>query len=334
MKSNIKVSVIIPAYNVEQYIKNTLNSVINQSLNEIEIIVINDGSTDNTKEIIEDFIKMDNRIILINKPNGGLSSARNSGISIAKGEYIQHIDGDDTFQSTGCEELYNFAKNKELDMVVVSYIAETIKGSKLLVEDNLPENKIFTGDEYLKYFFNDESKPSVCAKLIKRSLYNNILHPEEISLGEDLATTPRLALRANRIAKYHKCFLNYTYNNNSISRNRFGTKMYQLFDVFEVIRQDFKNMGKYEIFKKSILNLEALRINSFLVLPTFWNDEGYEKSIKLILIFLKENSQLNVPKKLHFIKKLLFKLLLLLPYRYNLRLVIFTSNIFSKIKYN
>lgn len=330
--NKIKVSVIIPAYNVEKYIEKCIRSVINQTLKDIEIIVINDGSTDNTKKIIENIMSYDKRIILINKKNAGLSSARNSGISVAKGEYIQHIDGDDSFESNGCEELYNFAKEKNLDMAVVSYIAETKEGSKILIKDNLPENVIYTGEEYLKYFFDDESKASVCAKFIKRELYYNISHPESISLGEDLATTPRLAIRSTKIAKYHNSFLNYTYNDNSITRNKFGTKMFQLFEVFDIIRNDFKVNKKLEKFNSQITSLETMRVNAFLVLPSFWEDEGYIKSFNLVLSFFKNKNP--IPKRITFFKSMILKFLFIFPYKYNLILAIKLSNILSKLKNN
>ena len=326
---NIKVSIIIPAYNVAQYIEKCLLSIINQTLEEIEIIVVNDGSTDNTLKIITRISDKDSRIKIINKDNGGLSSARNAGIQIAKGEYIQHLDGDDWFEFDGCEKLYNFAKENNLDLLVLDYLSETKNANVILVKDNLPPNIIFKGNEYLNYFFDDNSRASVCSKFIKRNLYKGILHPESVALGEDLATTPRLALRALRIAKMDDAFLHYTYNDTSITRNKFGTKMYQLFLVFDIIREDFFKLNQLKDFEKQITALETLRINAFLVMPPYWNDENYMRGFNLVLNFFKKNK--IIPKKINFIKKIILRSLMCYPNKYNLISAIIFLNFISKI---
>lgn len=106
MEEKIKVSVIIPVYNVEDYIEKCLESVVNQTLKEIEIIVVNDGTKDNSMKKIEKYFS-DSRIKIINKQNGGQSSARNAGLAISKGEYISFIDSDDFIEEKMLEELYN-----------------------------------------------------------------------------------------------------------------------------------------------------------------------------------------------------------------------------------
>lgn len=114
----IKVSVIVPVYNVEKYIKKSLNSIINQTLKEIEIICVNDGSLDKSRDILERYSKKDSRIIIIDKENGGLSSARNAGMKVAKGEYIAFVDSDDWIKETMYERLYNNAKQNDSEMVI------------------------------------------------------------------------------------------------------------------------------------------------------------------------------------------------------------------------
>lgn len=114
----IKVSIIMPVYNVDKYIKKSLDSVINQTLREIEIICVNDGSTDNSPQILEEYAERDNRIKIINKKNGGISSARNKGIEQAKGEYIGFVDSDDWAELDMFEKLYKNAKTYDSDMVM------------------------------------------------------------------------------------------------------------------------------------------------------------------------------------------------------------------------
>ena len=121
-KSTIKVSIIVPAYNVEGYIYDCLKSLVSQTMQNIEIIVINDGSTDNTEKIISEFEKTDSRIIVIRQENQGISVARNNGINIAKGEYLGFVDSDDYVDNDYFEKLYNIVTSQNADMAVTSIL--------------------------------------------------------------------------------------------------------------------------------------------------------------------------------------------------------------------
>ena len=115
------VSIIIPVYNTEKYLSKCLESVINQTYKNLEIILINDGSTDKSKEICESFAKKDKRIQILNKENSGVSSARNHGMRLAKGQYIAFIDGDDYAEENYIEELLKNLKQTESDCVLCGY---------------------------------------------------------------------------------------------------------------------------------------------------------------------------------------------------------------------
>ena len=117
-----KVSVIIPIYNTEKYLKECLNSVINQSLVDIEIICINDGSTDNSIEILNEFKKQDGRISVISQDNQGQAVARNKGLSLANGEYIYFMDSDDILDLTALEKVYSLSKENDLDLIIFKLI--------------------------------------------------------------------------------------------------------------------------------------------------------------------------------------------------------------------
>ena len=134
MEEKIKVSVIIPVYNVEDYIEKCLDSVVNQTLKEIEIIVVNDGAKDNSMKKIEKYFS-DSRIKIINKQNGGLSSARNAGLKIAKGEYISFIDSDDFIEEKMLEDLYS--ENENADIVFSDNFNYNMLDSKVLKEKRI-----------------------------------------------------------------------------------------------------------------------------------------------------------------------------------------------------
>ena len=118
---SVKVSVIVPIYNVEKYLKQSLHSLKHQTLKDIEVILVNDGSTDHSQEIAEKYVKSTPTFKLINKPNGGLSSARNAGMDIACGEYLAFVDSDDWVAFDMMEKLYDNAKKYDSDMVLSGF---------------------------------------------------------------------------------------------------------------------------------------------------------------------------------------------------------------------
>ena len=140
-----KVSVIVPVYNVEKYLKRCLDSLINQTLSDIDIICINDGSKDSSLQILEQYAKKDSRIVIYNQENSGVSVARNTGLEHASGEYIGFVDSDDWVDLDFYEKLYNSAKNNNADIAVADFIREhPNKKPKRL---KLKEEKIYTTPE-------------------------------------------------------------------------------------------------------------------------------------------------------------------------------------------
>ena len=127
----MKISVIIPVYNVEKYLQKCLDSIVNQSLKDFEIVCINDGSTDSSLEILKDFASRDSRFVIIDKKNEGQGVARNLGINLAKGEYILFVDPDDWIEADSLEILYNYAKNNNAQIVKFNYKTYNEKTKKI-----------------------------------------------------------------------------------------------------------------------------------------------------------------------------------------------------------
>lgn len=153
----IKISVIIPVYNTEKYLEKCLNSVLKQTLKEIEVIVINDGSRDSSRDILESYSIVEN-FRIINKKNEGASKTRNLGIEIAKGEFIYFMDADDYIEKDMLLEMYNKAKEDKLDIVVCDYYNETLKTKEYIKNLDIMENKMITGVDYTKYLLWSEKK--------------------------------------------------------------------------------------------------------------------------------------------------------------------------------
>ena len=178
------ISIIIPIYNVEKYLEKCLNSIIGQTYNNIEIILVDDGSKDQSKEICDNYAKTDNRIRVIHNENKGVSNARNTGIDIAKGKYITFIDADDYVDKNYVDVLYALCIKNNADITICGVKDEDNDGN-ILNESNEIETKL-DKKEMLKELLNEKYFFSVCwAKLYKRDIIANIRFNENMKIGED-----------------------------------------------------------------------------------------------------------------------------------------------------
>lgn len=182
-----KVSIIIPAYNIENYIERCIQSCITQTFKDIEIIVVNDGSTDKTLEKINKFKTKDNRIVVIDKKNEGSMEARKSGWNIARGEYILFVDGDDYIRKDAIEVLYSKAKKKNYDVVCYKFLIQDKNG----MTKNGRDKHIDRNDKstLLDLIFQGKINHNMCFKFLKKDFITNnqIEFPSNFSFGEDLA---------------------------------------------------------------------------------------------------------------------------------------------------
>lgn len=321
-----KVSVIIPAYNVEKYIKRTVESVLSQTLKNIEIIIINDGSTDNTNTIIEELANIDDRIIIVNKKNGGVSSARNKGLDIVRGEFIFQLDGDDWIEPKCFEEMVDHAEKYNLDIVVANFFIDYDNGN-VQVRKDLQDVKFLNSEEYLEQLFTVNSYPSLWNKLFRKELYDNIQYPENVSLGEDLAVIPEIVLRAKKIGKYEGQYLHYIQNINSITNSGLSKKIYQIFNSFENIET---TLLTYEVSNKIVELFKAYKLNhiiNFITSKPYWKDKNYLLGFEKTLELLRETKA--IPQNLSASKKIILRTLIIFPYKLVLR---FEINIIETIK--
>lgn len=248
---NIKVSVIVPIYNVEEYIKECIDSIINQTYKNLEIILVNDGSKDKSIEIVNEY--EDSRIKIITKENGGLSSARNRGIEEATGEYIFHVDGDDFIETNVIKNLVNKLNkyDEDIDVIVGDLTLWTTNTKKVWKDSLLNEGQIYTGKQYLEeHFFVGKGCYSSCNKLWKRSLYidNGIRHPLEISLGEDSNTVVRLMYNAKKIVKLNMSIYNYRINPNSMTKLK-NKKLIEYKKSIEILKKYFSMKNDSNFFQ-------------------------------------------------------------------------------------
>lgn len=222
-----KVSIIVPVYNVEKYLPKCLDSLVNQTLKDIEIIVINDGSPDHSQDIIDKYAKKySKKIRAFKKDNGGLSDARNYGLKRAKGEFILFVDSDDYIDENACEKLYNKAISDNYDIVLFKYYIVYPKSKKLMnVLNEYKDKNNISKKEYLL------STPSACNKLFKTKFLidNKFSFPIGI-IYEDYASISTLILYNPKIAFVNKALYYYMQSDISITRRPVYNKKFE--DIF------------------------------------------------------------------------------------------------------
>ncbi len=238
-----KVSVVVPIYNVEKYIKKCMDSLVNQTLQEIQIIFVNDGSTDESGEIAKEYAsKYPNKIIYLEKENGGLSDARNFGMRYAEGEYIAFLDSDDYVENTMYEEMYNKALQENSDYVECDFLWEY--PDKIKVDKRTPYNN--------KKEMLTNVRVVAWNKLIKREILekNNISFPKGLRY-EDIEFIYKLIPYLNKVSYVDKEFVHYVQRNNSIA-NVQNERTAEVFTIFDNIIKYYQEKGFYEEYKEEL----------------------------------------------------------------------------------
>ena len=259
---NVKVSVIVPVFNTEKYLKKCVDSIINQSLKDIEIIFIDDGSNDNSLSILKEYAKNDNRIKIISKLNEGQGVARNIGIKSAVGEYIAFVDSDDFIQIDMLEELYNHSKNNNLDICmckVSTYddVTHEVKNDlwyySLEVFKNFRKN-VFKHTDTID--FTCEISVTPVNKLYKRSFLidNNCLFAENFIFEDELFFYD-VYLNAKRVSIINKNLYYYRVNRaGSTVTESTDTDYSDVLTIFKLIQQKFIELGYWNQYKINFSN--------------------------------------------------------------------------------
>lgn len=214
---NDLISVIVPIYNMEKYLNKCVDSILNQTYSNLEIILVDDGSTDLSPKICDEYLKLDDRIKVFHKKNGGLSDAKNFGLKKANGKYVGFVDSDDWIDKNMYEEMYYKLKNTKSNIVICGRYVEYENGER---NEWYNKNEMVMDNEqsliYLNSFYNFDM--SSCDKLCEKTLFENIEFPYGKKC-EDAYTTYLLFAKADRVAYIPKCFYHYFQRSGSISRN-------------------------------------------------------------------------------------------------------------------
>lgn len=290
----IKVSIIVPIYNVELYLERCLESLEKQTLDDYEIILVNDGSLDNSAEICKKYCDKNEKFVYYEQENGGLSAARNSGIKLAKGEYIGFVDSDDFVDLDMFELLYNNAIKNSVDISACGHKSYYENG-KIIINTKENIQKKYDKDEALDLFLIQELFDVVAwNKIYKRNLFENVSYPVG-KIYEDIQTTYKLINSSNGVyfdssAKYF-----YYQRNNSISHSSFDKRMMWILDGIKEYKKSLSNLNLYKNEPVGEIRWNLVVYNK-MIQSSFDNKELENKIRKLIknnisnVIFNKYNS--------------------------------------------
>lgn len=282
-------TVIVPVYNGENFIKDCINQLSNQSLRNIEIIIVNDGSTDNTAKLLNELTLNNKNFKVIHQINGGVSKARNVGISQANGQYIGFVDVDDCYDEDMFEILYKHANINKLDIVSMDVIGAP--NELTILNNNI---------DAIKMLFTSKIGMSVWSKIYKKEIFDHVKFPEGVQIYEDLSTVYYAFKNSKRIGivnvdKYH-----YIRREGSSSRAKVFEKKY--FDIIDVVNEICEDAIRLD----NSLNYECTqrKATSYLRIAKIYYLRGapkeYEDRIKEIRKYLKAISLKD--RKIYFKK--------------------------------
>lgn len=316
------ISIIVPIYNTEKYLNKCLKSLVKQKNIDFEIICVNDGSPDKSEKIVEKFKKKYPKLIRsYKKKNGGLSDARNYGINKAKGEYIGFVDSDDWVELDMFSKMYNYAIQKDLDIVVCDTFMEYENHTEIL-----PSNLHYSDEDLRNYII---SYPMACTRLIKKELLEDDYVFTKGILYEDLCLTPTFVNKTIKVGFLEEALYHYLQRSNSImNQMEFNDK---LFDIIKVLNNVYKKFDENKNLENYYEEIEYLYITHLLRSATLrfleykdgeehlsklidefkdkfpnWQENKYFKcsSFKLKLIcYLASYKMYSLIKLIKFIKK-------------------------------
>lgn len=278
---NIKVSVVIPIYNAAEYLRAALDSVISQTLGDIEIICVDDGSTDRSLELIKNYQKSDDRIRIITENNAGPSIARNKGLSRARGEYVVFLDADDFYEPTLLEKTYSRAKEDELDIVITKFDIYNERSAKF--EGNISsdhselfdKNRTLSASTFPDHIFQCTSG-YVWNKLYRRAFIvdNQLSFDPEVRVFEDTCFVMSSLAVAGSIGKVQEVLVHHRVYSEQTKKKLFKKYYRNVPEIYTKIKDFLMHRGLYVPLSQSFLNLSASRF--YKIYNILWRDAKSE----------------------------------------------------------
>ena len=281
-----KISVIVPVYNVEKYLKKCLDTIISQTFSDIEIICVNDGATDNSRKILEEYKNKDSRIVIVDKKNGGLSSARNAGMKVAKGEFISFIDSDDWIDETMLEKLYNSMTTLKTDITICA--VHQFDESKQEIDDSCEyftlgyfdesfDNKVFSYKDTKSFLTN------VCVmawnKLYRKSFLDECKaeFPDGL-IFEDGPFFFSIFFKTQRVSIVRDFLYYYRINRSGSIIKKGGKQFFDIIDVVNLMCNSLKELPDFDDVKYQFFHQKLDDIHyRFELIPLYMKDKFARK---------------------------------------------------------
>lgn len=312
-KKNPLISVVVPVYKVEQYIHRCIDSILNQTYKNLEIILVDDGSPDNCGKICDDYAKKDKRIKVIHKKNGGLSDARNAGIKVATGEYIGFVDSDDWISKNMYEKLYNLFTTNDIEIAS----CELIKTNEIknIEKEKIYDKKVivYTIDEFMPYYMKTKKNKTYYyapTKLFKKEILDDNQFPSGLT-SEDVVGSYKALLKSKKIAHINYPYYFYYCNTESITGS-FSKKDFDLLKIWDIMIEITKKEKKEYL---EMVKLNRYRIDYTLLMRMAVNlkyseiKDKYQTEYKKMYKDLKKNKRILLRSKIPFSRKLTLALI-------------------------
>ena len=274
---DIKISVVMPIYNAEKYLGRAIRDVLNQTLSDIELICVDDGSTDNSTDIINSFVKKDSRVSSIRQSNAGPSVARNKGFVLAQGKYVIFLDADDMYEPTLLESLYNMAEKDNLDVAVTRFDIYNESSKSYVKQADEPHASIFapgkvtSKNEYPDFIFGITTG-YVWNKLIRTSFIRDkkIAFDNDLYVFEDVHFVCSVMALAERVERIDDILIHHRVYSEQSRATLFRKYYGQVPVVYQKIRDFLKRQGMYIPLKKGFFNFSTNRC--FKLYNILWAD--------------------------------------------------------------
>lgn len=301
---NELISIIVPVYNVEKYLEKCVNSIVNQTYKNLEIILVDDGATDSSGKLCDELAKIDNRIKVYHKENGGLSDARNYGVEKSTGEYIGFVDSDDYIDAEMYEKLYEAIKKENVDVAECNLKIIYPDREELFIEQNY--YNVCTKQEYLEEYLKIEKIfGSACVRLIKSDVVKKLKFPVG-KLYEDTYYAYDLIEKVDSYVIMNNPYYNYLMRENSITNAKFNPRIFNLIEIVEefhnIVYENYPGLEEAADCRRMYAYFSVL--NSILLEENYRDNEYYSEILsyfKRNYISLLKNKYINRNRKLSII---------------------------------
>jgi glycosyltransferase involved in cell wall biosynthesis len=311
------ISIIVPVYNGEKYIDKCIVSILNQTYQNLEIIVIDDGSTDGTGAILDQYRDIDKRVLIIHQKNSGVSNARNRGIELAQGEYLGFVDADDTIDLDTTELLLAMSVEYDADIAWCSF--KEVYAKKVVEHQNSGDIVVYDHLKGVRDLLNGHIVGSLWARLYKRKLFENVRLNEKLKYGEDMLASYELFVNSNKSVCLHEPKYNYVQRDNSTINLRRSESLIKkiMKDRYFVATEIRKKAASTNEFYSASINFYLTTLISLYIIDNNYDDElsnqliDFRKKIRKTLMnrigYILKSRDIPAKFKIHAISALYFQ---------------------------